>query len=78
MRRTPPHRRFLTEVGLRVLVIREARGKSRAWLAAKLARSRSHISRIESGEADLQLTQLCRVARALGVPLARLLPGVGQ
>lgn len=66
--------RFLKALGARIETVREVRGVSRSVLAQRIGRSTSQISRIEAGESDIPVSQLGRIAAALRLPLAMLLP----
>jgi transcriptional regulator with XRE-family HTH domain len=48
---------------------RTARGLSQRALAARVGLPQSHISKIESGSVDIQLSSLVELARALGLEL---------
>ena len=59
---------------------REARGLSQRALAAQIGLPQSHLSKIETGGADLRLSSLVELARALELELVlvprRLLPAI--
>ena len=52
---------------------REAKGLSQRALSARTGVPQSHISKIESGGADIRLSSLIEIARALDLDL-RLIP----
>lgn len=55
---------------------RKRQSKSMSTLARIAGTHASEISRLERGERDPRLWTMCRLARALDVPLAELLRGV--
>lgn len=52
---------------------REKAGLTQAELAAKLSRPQSYVSKYERGERRLDIIEFLDVARAIGVPPARIL-----
>lgn len=58
---------------LRVRELRKRAGLSQQALAAAAGVDQSAISRIERGQRDVSLTTLAAIARALRVPMKRLL-----
>jgi DNA-binding XRE family transcriptional regulator len=52
--------------------IRKARGWSRRQLALRVGMSRQHVGNVETGEKDLTVSLLLRIAKALGVPVMTL------
>lgn len=62
-------------IGQRIRRLRSDRGLSQDDLAQRIGRSQTYISQIEQGSiARPALASLVPLARALGVPLASLLP----
>jgi len=64
---------LLQQVGTRVRQAREARGESRAALAARSGVSLRFLAELESGTANISLLRLHEVAQALGLDLRALL-----
>lgn len=60
-------------IGRRIRSLRQERGMTLEALAAALDRAPSQLSVVENGRRELKLSELQRVARALGVPLDELL-----
>jgi transcriptional regulator with XRE-family HTH domain len=63
------------EVGRRVCAMRKARGWTHRDLAAKARVHKNTVINIEKAKSGGTVDVLGRVADALGVPLAELLPG---
>lgn len=61
------------QIGQRLKAVREAAGLSQATVAAKGKISREYLARLEAGQHDPTVGTLQRLARALNVPLLRLL-----
>ena len=73
------HRReILTQFGLRVRHIRTERKLSQEQLAGLGEFDRTYISLVERGKRNISLTNLVRLARALGVPPETLLKDIGD
>lgn len=72
MKRTKKAGEFVVRVGARVKGERERKRWSQSVLAAKLDSTHSAVSRIESGERDIRLSELFEVGRALDVAPAVL------
>ena len=53
--------------------IREARGWSQERLAAKAGIHRVYLTRLESARQDPRLSTVAKLAKALGVPVTKLL-----
>lgn len=66
------HRR---QVGERIRATRNLTELTQEQLAARIGVDSKTISRAENGHYAISLDQLARIAWALGVPSARLLPG---
>lgn len=64
---------FLRGLGQRVRQIREQRGMARKVLAADADVSERYLAQLESGEGNISIVLLRRVALALGVSLGELL-----
>jgi len=60
-------------VAMNLKVLREKRGLTQAELAAKANLSREYVLRLEAGRHDPALSTLEALAKALGVPVAKLL-----
>jgi DNA-binding XRE family transcriptional regulator len=67
---------FAQEFGGKVRALREARGMSQETLADTARLHRTHISLIERGHRSVRLETVERLALALGVQPARLMPTV--
>jgi len=63
-----------TEVAQRVRAMRSRRGLTRKNLAHHSNVSERYLAQVESGEANVTLALMARIAKALGVPLESLLP----
>lgn len=59
--------------GANIRALRQLRGWSQTDLAKAITVTVSHISRVESGERDMSIKTLHRVAEALSVPIGALL-----
>jgi transcriptional regulator with XRE-family HTH domain len=57
----------------RLKMLRRRRGLSQAALAAKAGLSRTYLARLETVRQDPTLSTLVKLARALRVPVTRLL-----
>lgn len=57
---------------MRIKRLRAASGMTQAALAKKAGVSREYVARLETGRHDPSLSTLARLAKALGVPVARL------
>jgi XRE family transcriptional regulator, aerobic/anaerobic benzoate catabolism transcriptional regulator len=64
-----PDRAFLAELGQRVRKMRALRGMSRKALAAASGVSERYLAQLESGDGNLSIVLLRRVARATGAPI---------
>lgn len=62
--------------GLRVRTFRLKKGYSQEDLAEHSGLHRTFIGRVERGETNITLINICRIARGLGVPPSVLLPEV--
>jgi XRE family transcriptional regulator, aerobic/anaerobic benzoate catabolism transcriptional regulator len=65
--------RFLADLGRRMRELRERRGMSRRLLAIESKVSERYLAQIESGNGNISVMLLRRIAMALGVPLADVL-----
>ena len=72
----PRRHRSLTAFGLAVRRAREAKGFTQERLAERAELDSTYISGIERGVRNASLISLVRVARGLGIPLAKLCEGV--
>jgi len=64
---------LLKKIGAKIVEIRREKGMSQQDLAAKLNYEKSNMSRLESGNVNLRVGTLYKVARALGISLSELL-----
>ena len=60
-------------VATRLKALRQRRGWTQEALAAKAGLSRTYLARLETVRQDPTLSTLVKLAKALGVPVARLL-----
>jgi transcriptional regulator with XRE-family HTH domain len=58
---------------MRLKQLREAQGLSQAALAEKVGVSREYIARLETGKHDPPLSRVEKLAKALKVPIEKLL-----
>jgi XRE family aerobic/anaerobic benzoate catabolism transcriptional regulator len=74
LRRTLPAREeeFLAFVGTRVRELRNRRGMTRKMVAQEANVSERHLAQLESGEGNISIVLLRRIAGALNVSLAEL------
>ena len=72
----PRRHRSLTAFGLAVRRAREAKGLTQEKLAERAELDSTYISGIERGVRNASLLSLVRVAKGLGLPLAKLCEGV--
>ena len=61
------------QIGMKLKQIRKAKGLSQTALAQKARVSRAYVFRLEAGGSDPTVGVLQRLAKALGVPVAKLL-----
>lgn len=66
-------RRLLAEVGRRLREARKLRGQTIAQLAAEVRIDASYLGELERGRANVSVTTLATLARAVGVSTASLL-----
>jgi predicted transcriptional regulator len=64
----------LIRFGLKMRAIRERKGVSQEKLAEMAGLHRTYVSSVERGERNISLLNIERLAVALGVPLAKLMP----
>src|SRR5712692_4064598 len=69
----PGDAEFLSTLGKRVREIREQRGMARKILARDADVSERYLAQLETGEGNISIVLLRRVALALGVSLTELL-----
>jgi XRE family aerobic/anaerobic benzoate catabolism transcriptional regulator len=69
---------YLRLVGERVRDLRKATGLTQSGLEQTARLRPPTIAQLERGEADVSLLCLARIARALGLPMAELLPAEGS
>ena len=69
---------FLHAFGRRVSDLRREKGLSRQELALRAGISLRFLAAVEGGTGNLSLQNLAKLSRALGVPPAGLLAGIGQ
>jgi len=65
-------RNFLSWLGTRVRELRNRRGMTRKTLSSEAAISERHLAQIETGEGNVSIALLRRIATALGVTLHEL------
>lgn len=70
---TPGDAEFLRTLGKRVRALRERRGMARKLLARDADISERYLAQLETGEGNISIVLLRRIALALGVPLTDLL-----
>ncbi|MBS0210345.1 MAG: helix-turn-helix transcriptional regulator [Planctomycetes bacterium] len=63
-----------TRFGDNLRKVRKSRGLSQEGLADKAALHRTYISSVERGERNVTLETIEKLAKALGVPMTRLIP----
>ena len=61
------------QMGTRIRRLRKAKGISQAALAQRAHLTRVYITRLEAGQQDPSLSTISALAKALGVPVTRLL-----
>lgn len=66
----------LVKLGQNVRELRADRGISQEGLALEANLDRTYMGGVERGERNISTLNLCKVAKALGVPPATLLDGV--
>lgn len=59
--------------GSRIAALRKAKGWSQEKLALESEISRSYIGGVERGKRNIALLNICRLAKALDIPLAKLM-----
>jgi|SRR5579864_5924507 len=69
---TPRNGRFLTSLGSRVRELRNRRGMTRKQVSQEADVSERHLAQLESGEGNISVVLLQRVAESLSVPIANL------
>jgi XRE family transcriptional regulator, aerobic/anaerobic benzoate catabolism transcriptional regulator len=69
---------FLTALGARVRHLRAMRGMSRKVLSAASGVSERYIAQLESGQGNVSIILLRRVALATGARLEDMIPGAGR
>jgi transcriptional regulator with XRE-family HTH domain len=73
-KKTIRHDAIVTRFGQRLREVRLARGMSQSELARQAAVTTNYVSRLEGGGAAPGIDLVARLALALGVPVADLLP----
>lgn len=58
---------------MKLKALRRKRGLTQAALAAKAGFTREYVARLETGRHDPPISTLRRLAKALGVPVAKML-----
>jgi transcriptional regulator with XRE-family HTH domain len=77
-KKTIRHDEIVARFGRRLRELRLARGMSQAELAGQASVTTNYISRLEGGGAAPGIDLVARLATALGVAIAELLPAEGQ
>lgn len=72
VRPVPDVARYLDRLGERVRRLRNQRGMTRKALAQHAEVSERYLAQLESGDGNISIVLLRRVARAIGVPLPQL------
>ena len=67
-------RDFLQDLGRRVCTARTLRRWSRRTLAVMSGISERYIAQLEAGKGNISILLLCRISRAMTVPLTDILP----
>jgi XRE family aerobic/anaerobic benzoate catabolism transcriptional regulator len=67
-------RDFLQDLGRRVCTARMLRRWSRRTLAVMSGISERYIAQLEAGKGNISILLLCRISRAMTVPLTDILP----
>jgi DNA-binding XRE family transcriptional regulator len=62
------------QVGTRIAMAREIAGLTQKDLALRVGIGRTQIVNLEAGRSDTGVTTLVRIARAIGIKTARLIP----
>ena len=65
---------LLKRFGERLRTVRLRKGHSQEKLAALAGLHRTFVSSVERGERNISLLNIARLARALEIPLSRLMP----
>src|SRR3954464_6084803 len=73
-KKTIRHDAIVARFGVRLRELRLSRGMSQAELAGQAAVTTNYVSRLEGGGAAPGIDLVARMATALGVPVAELLP----
>ena len=66
---------YLREIGHRVQQLRKLRSMSQQTLATRAELDRTYISAVENGKQNSTIQALMKLAKALGVPIERLIVG---
>lgn len=69
---------LLAQLGARIRALREARGWTRAQLAARAGISLRFLADVEHGAGNLSVQRLSELCQALGVSLASVFSGLGE
>lgn len=60
------------QIGLRMRAARKSRGMTQSEVSQKTGLDQAYISRLENGTAEGSPAQIMSIARAIGVPIAKL------
>lgn len=63
------------DVGMMIMLRRQAAGLNQRELGEKIGKDARSVSSYESGETDIKLSVLCKIAEALGTTVPGLLTG---
>jgi len=69
---TLTEKEFLQALGLRIMKLRLAQGRSRLSFAKELATDEKHLRLIESGEINMGVGYAYRIANQLGIEISDL------
>ena len=67
---------LLLALGRRIRALREKKGYSQEGFADAAGLHRTFMGSVERGERNLSFSNLCKIAKALGLTLSQLLVGV--
>lgn len=74
----PAKKRYLEGLGLRIREIRMSKELTQTELAEKINNHQRTITRLERAEINASIFLVKEIADALGVPIEKLLTGIGK